>query len=53
MPGVKNPMCNTFPRCGYLLVSQERVILISELPLAITGGGALEADRRILTQSAF
>lgn len=54
MPGVKNPMCNTFPRCGYHVCQKKgRIILFLESPLVTTGGGALEADRKTLTQSAF
>ena len=52
MPGVKNPMCNTFPRWMPVNV-RIRIISFSELPLVTTGGGDLGADRRTLTQSAF
>ena len=56
MPGVKNPMCNTFPRWILIMTSvrvgiKNRIIL--ESPPVITGGGAQVAGRRTLTQSAF
>ena len=55
MPGVKNPMCNTFPRWIMIMThmsgSEERII--SESPPVTTGVGALVADKRTSTQSAF
>ena len=52
MPGVKNPMCNTFPRWMPVNV-RIRIISFSELPLVTTGGGDLGADRRTSTQYVF
>ena len=53
MPGVKNPMCNAFPRIGDKLLAAFLLQPLIFQQIVIIGAGVQVADRKASTPSAY